>query len=308
MTVTLSSIMATSRRWVFTLNNPTQDEKTFLNTKFEDRNIFKYAVYGNEIGQNGTPHLQGFFVLSSPKRLAGVRTLLSDRAHFEAAVASSEQAADYCKKDGDFIEFGTLPNERGRRRDLEEFYEWGDSFTVTNGRPPGSPEIAKQFPSQYLRYPRAVALFAHRADPVVLREGEPSPWQTALAAELDGEADDRSVIFYVDPEGGKGKTWFQQWYLSLHHKKTQVLSIGKRDDLAYAINETKSVFLFNIPRDGMQFVQYTIFEQLKDKMVFSNKYQSRLKLLRSAVHVVVFCNELPDMTKMSEDRYVIRNL
>lgn len=113
-------------------------------------------------------------------------------------------------------------------------------------------------------------------------------------------------MFYVDPEGGKGKSWFQAWYLTKHPETTQVLSGGKRDDIAHSIDQSKSVFFFNIPRGGMEFLQYTILEQLKDQMVFSPKYNSQMKFLSKTPHVLVFCNEQPDLNKMTEDRYTIR--
>jgi hypothetical protein len=114
-------------------------------------------------------------------------------------------------------------------------------------------------------------------------------------------------MFYVDDEGGKGKSWFQAWYLTKNPEKTQVLSAGKRDDIAHTIDKTKSVFFFNIPRGGMEYLQYPILEQLKDRMVFSPKYNSTMKFLTAVPHVVVFCNEHPDMNKMSLDRYIIIN-
>ena len=55
-------------------------------------------------------------------------------------------------------------------------------------------------------------------------------------------------------------------------------------------------------------MQYTILEQLKARMVFSPKDNSRTMILRSKVPVVVFCNEEPDFNKMTEGRYNIKRL
>ena len=86
---------------------------------------------------------------------------------------------------------------------------------------------------------------------------------------------------------------------------TQRLSVGKRDDVAYALDVSKSIFLFDIPREQLQYLQYSVLESLKDQCVFSPKYESLSKVLPNPVHVVVFTNEEPDMTKMTEDRYEI---
>lgn len=296
----------TSRRWCFTYNNYDAAVERLIVAFFEHEDV-TYGIYGRELAPGtGTPHLQGFVVLRRPQRLSFLRNRLGNRGHYERTVSSSHDAAEYCKKDGDYVEVGQVPTDQGRRRDLDEFLEWGTEFIQRRGRAPTSPEIARERPHEYLRYPRAINLFANRAPPAVLREGVPRGWQLELAEELDAPADDRRVIFYVDPEGGKGKSWFQQWYFTKNPEKTQILSIGKRDDLTYMINPLCSVFFFNIPRQGMQFLQYVVLEQLKDRLVHSHKYQSRIKVLMRNSHVVVFSNEAPPLDTMSEDRYDIR--
>jgi hypothetical protein len=144
---------------------------------------------------------------------------------------------------------------------------------------------------------------------LVLDDAELNDWQRVLHDALrTNDPGDRAILFYVDEEGGKGKTWFQRYMVSKYPNDTQVLSIGKRDDVAHALDQTKKIFLFNVPRGGMEFFQYTTVEQLKDRMVFSPKYDSKTKIWREKVHVVVFCNEEPDMAKMTADRYIIMNI
>ena len=292
-----------SRRWCFTLNNPTDAEKALL-----DAYECVYLVYGNEVGANGTPHLQGFIIFNQGKRLTTLKNALGQRYHFEPTRGTSLQAADYCKKDGNFVERGTFPGASGRRTDIDLILAWLDEFIADNGRSPSAREVATLQPKALLRYRNFMELCRLKAPPVVIREGEPRPWQRDLAAELDGPADDRSIIFYVDEDGGKGKTWFQQWYLSGHFEDAQILGVGPRADMAYAVDPDKRVFFINVPRLGMEFLQYSILEQLKDRMVFSTKYTSEMKVLRNNVHVVVFCNEMPDMDKMSADRPIIRGI
>ena len=113
------------------------------------------------------------------------------------------------------------------------------------------------------------------------------PWQRELCEELEDDPDDRTIIFYSDPEGAQSKSWFTRWY---HDKygDTQLLRVGKRDDLAHAIDPSKRVFFFDVPRGQLEYFQYNILEQLKDKFVFSPKYNSRNKVLEKVPHVVVF--------------------
>lgn len=293
-------LMSVSRRYVFTLNNPTPEDVEFYNVQLQQPNV-RYAVYGNELGASGTPHLQGFVIFTGTQRFNAVRQFLR-RAHVESARGTSVQARDYCKKDGDFREFGEFPQESGRRTDLDALVAWSDEFTRDNGRPPSSPEIAKEHPYGYLKYPRFVRMCEHRCSRVI-QLGTYNDWQTALSEKLLGDADPRKIDFMVDEDGGKGKTWFCRKFYSVNSSITQILSGGKRDDLAHYLDPTKKVFLFNIPRGGMEYLSYNLLEQLKDKLVFSGKYNSSMKVLTDVPHVVVFSNEKPDENKLSRDRF-----
>lgn len=292
-----------SRRWVFTLNNPTDDEEQHLGDLCNGDSI-TYAVFGRETGDSGTPHLQGFIIFPTPKRLSAVRTAVSLRGHYEPARGTSSQASLYCKKDNDFEEFGSLPDEQGKRTDIERYVEW----VKLQANDPSTTAIALEFPGLWLRYGNKLQQLAviHRPKPVLV-DGHLRDWQIALGMSLEADAEDRKVLFIVDPDGGKGKSWFVRYMLT-NRDDAQKLSIGKRDDISYAIDEFKRIFLFDVPRGSMEYLNYNIFEQLKDQLVFSVKYESRTKILRQKVHVIVFCNEEPDMNKMTGDRYVIINI
>jgi len=192
---------------------------------------------------------------------------------------------------------------------IDLFIDWVQRFCMENGRAPAESEYGKEFPQLFVQYRNNLAsLVSFYAPSPDLEDGVLKEWQLELLGVLSCEANDREILFMVDPQGGAGKTWFQRYMLTSHSEKTQVLSVAKRDDIAHAIQEDKCIFLFNVPRGGMEFMQYTILEQLKDRMVFSPKYNSRTKILRSKVHVVVFCNEEPDYNKMTSDRYDVKRL
>lgn len=299
------------KRWCFTLNNPAAGAaQIWANLGAHDS--VAYLTYGREIAPTtGTPHHQGFILFKSNKRFGAVRRLCPDGTHIELARGSTEQCILYCQKDGDFEEFGERPtNQQGRRSDIERFVEWLDSFEAENGRAPTSPEIAREQPIAYLRYPRATRLANRRAKRVDLfgaGEVELRPWQAELAEELNGDPDDRKIRFIVDEEGANGKTWFQQWYFS-KNDDVQILGVGKRDDVAHAVLVSTRVFFFAVPRGGMEYFQYSVVEMLKDRIIFSPKYASETKLLHRVPHVVVFCNEEPDYTKLTEDRFAVTRL
>lgn len=296
--------MSQSRRWCFTLNNYTSGERDLIKSVFESEHV-KYGIYGQETGDSGTPHLQGFVVFESNKRLAAVKNLLSTRAHFEVARGTSGQASEYCKKEADYVEIGQLPVEQGKRSDIIKFKEW----IMEQPTAPTERDVAEHYPALYLRYrSSAMSMVRLLAAGPTLVSGQFREWQSGLNEQLELDPDDRTIAFYVDENGGKGKSWFVRYYISKHGDKTQRLSVGKRDDIAYCIDTTKSIFLFDIPRGCMQYLQYPILEQLKDQMIFSPKYESCSKIIPHKVHVVVFSNEEPDRTLMTHDRYKITHL
>lgn len=104
------------RGWCYTLNNYTDGDKDKVWMAPS-----KYHVQGFEKGESGTPHIQGYVEFKTVKALSAVRKF-APKAHWEPRKGSPQQAADYCKKDGDFREEGKLPRQ-GQRTDLIELKE-----------------------------------------------------------------------------------------------------------------------------------------------------------------------------------------
>lgn len=109
------------RGWCFTLNNYTDAEQKDLRALGDDART-TYLVFGRETGEQGTPHLQGYVHFSSGVSLQTAKRRISGRAHLEAARGRPEEAAGYCKKDGDFEEYGVCP-VAGKRNDLHSARE-----------------------------------------------------------------------------------------------------------------------------------------------------------------------------------------
>jgi hypothetical protein len=101
-----------SRRWVFTLNNYAEQERLDLLNQ-----TCKYCVIGKEVGENGTPHLQGYIYFVEHKSLRALKSL-NNRAHWENAMGTAQENYAYCTKEGNFEERGVMPatqEEKGKK-------------------------------------------------------------------------------------------------------------------------------------------------------------------------------------------------
>ncbi len=96
-----------SKHWCFTINNWTSEDGAKL-----DNNLakFEYFVVGKEVGEDGTPHIQGYAVFKNRQYMTAVKKVFP-RAHLEIKSAKSTfaECIDYCKKDGDYQEHGIAP-------------------------------------------------------------------------------------------------------------------------------------------------------------------------------------------------------
>lgn len=137
-----------AKHWVFTVNNYTDACEAALRSAFDAGGI-SYFVYGRERGENDTPHLQGFVSFSSKKKFTVAKAAVGSRAHLEIARGTPEQAACYCKKDGDFVEFGECPTGRGHRTDLDVI-----GGLLADGA--SIDEIRSQYPGTYLKHRRSI--------------------------------------------------------------------------------------------------------------------------------------------------------
>lgn len=107
--------MSIAKRWCFTINNPTDQDKFWCDDEEENSKTFQYIIVQEEQGhEEETKHWQGFLILKDKKRLTWLKNHVNARAHWEVAKGTNEQARDYCRKDDTYTgglryEFGALP-------------------------------------------------------------------------------------------------------------------------------------------------------------------------------------------------------
>jgi len=103
-----------SRSWCFTVNNFTAADW------FSVKAMCTPAAYGiceEEVGDKGTPHLQGYVRFPNAKTMQQMRKFVP-RAHLEVAKGNDAQNRLYCSKSGtNVFEIGVV-GEQGKRSDL----------------------------------------------------------------------------------------------------------------------------------------------------------------------------------------------
>ena len=87
--------IAPSKRWCFTLNNYTDIEVQELSSKVPI--LCDKYICGFEIGEEGTPHIQGF--LSFIKKCRPKSHFKNDRIHWEKTRGSLSDNTNYCSKE-----------------------------------------------------------------------------------------------------------------------------------------------------------------------------------------------------------------
>lgn len=291
-----------SKNWCFTLNNYTEDDVSRLKNLVSTNSRISYIIFGKEVAETGTPHLQGFVSCKVKTRLINIKDILGSNPHLQPAkkvIAS----ITYCKKEGDWVEFGSMSQKAGSRTDIDDFKE-----SVKEGML-NFKDIREKHAEVYAKYPRFCIEYVKDNMPKVKIPDHPlRPWQQHLDNLLSEEPNRRTIIFVVDITGNSGKSWFADWYQSKSEDSCQVITPSNTRDMTFALNLQLRVLFMDAPRSKQHhFIQYDFLENLKNGRVFQEKYEAGMKFYEP-MHIVVLMNEEPDMTKLSRDRYKIINI
>lgn len=240
-----------ARYWCFTWNKYPKNYYDLIDPVFQDH---KWIV-GEEVGESGTPHLQGYIEFDKKKRPASLG--LPKQIHWEKCKGNRLQNVRYCSKEGKFC--GNL------------------------------------------RPPREVRF------PVMDKQ-----WEKDILNIIKSEPDDRTIHWYWSEQGNMGKTTFTKYMMAKH--EAIVLS-GKGADVRNgALTWLKDkgyypeICIFPIPRSfNSDYLSYEAIENVKDACFYSGKYEGGA-VCEPCPHLFVFANFPPDESRMSADRWVIRNI
>nr|CCK33168.1 replication associated protein [Gossypium darwinii symptomless alphasatellite] len=240
-------------------------------------------------------HLQGYLQLKTKKSLSAVKSLFGDlNPHLEKQRARrTDEARDYCMKEetrvsGPF-EFGDYcPSGSHKRRQRESVIR--------------SPvRMAEENPSVFRRVKAKIAEEEFQKTAHEIQISNLKSWQLRLKTLLERAPDDRTIFWVYGPDGGEGKSTFAR---DLYRSGTWFYTRGgSADNVAYQyIGQLGNNIVFDIPRDKKDYLQYSLIEMFKDRLIVSNKYEPLMAPLINCIHVVVMSNFFPDFEKISQDR------
>lgn len=165
----------TYRNICFTLNNYSDQEYEQISKIDIIANKIRYIIVAKEIGESGTPHLQGYIEYNTTIRMSGIKKQISNRIHIEERKGTSEQALMYCKKDGNFIEQGEpkltknkltdKAGDQGRRQDLLNIWQ-----SIKQGF--SQSELLETYPIEYAKYGKAIDKYYTINEPARDRNSE----------------------------------------------------------------------------------------------------------------------------------------
>lgn len=246
-----------SKHWFLTLNNYSKEDIIVFSS---DSSIERYC-FQEEIGDSGTPHLQGHFEFKKKIRPLGhFKDMLSNHPRWEKT-KHRRAAIEYCSK---------LDSRNGKT-------------------------YIKGFPKSLFRKIN------------VLSEDNLYDWQKEVLSIVREVPDDRTIHWYWDVSGGKGKSALVKYLVVNEHA---IKVSGKGSDIKYMLAKCElppDIVIYDIPRQSKNYVNYAVMEEIKDEVFCSSKYES-LMIQMPAPHVICFANFEPDFGMMSVDRWKVTKL
>ncbi len=251
-----------AKRWCFTLNNYTEEEISAIVEQFKE--FTDCAFFSQEVGEEGTPHLQGYVEFIVQRRPMSVIDCTT-RIHWGdkdgkpcTRKATREKNLKYCIKDGDLV------------------FSWG------------LPKPLKTLGIDEMHYYQSGLLELIEVEPndrdIIWLYGGKNIGKTAILRYICIKKE--GVILPV----------------SKRHALSQVMKIetgrsAHKEDPIYCMNLTADESHYQ------KHEMFSILEAVKDR-IFSAAFgtESNGMCIFNTRHIVVMANEPPDFTKTEIDR------
>lgn len=134
-------------------------------------------------------------------------------------------------------------------------------------------------------------------------------WQNDIIDIIKGKPHDRKVYWFWSESGNVGKSTFVK-HLCMNYNAI-LLTKGKYNDICNLIYKANmsinNIVVFDLPRNNGNAISYDAIESIKNGMITNMKYETGFSVFPPP-HVIVFANDPPDESKLSKDRWVIKEL
>lgn len=299
-----------------------------VGTKITNKTKVTYARFQQEkCPDSGKGHIQWYIQFAAQVEWKKQKEWLTKAgfgtAHFEICKGSSDANDAYCSKEesrvpggraGQHGELRSVAGAKGQgsREDLKKLKTAVDEGASWRGLLDdhfGTCARHPAFIKDYIDLKRGEELRAKLK--TALSGSTLRGWQSQLLTTVMAAPDTRTVMWYWETVGFAGKSFMAE-YLDVMHDSLVIQSMKKADMLhliSKRLTGLKTV-VFDLSRtseDGAVAVVYEVAELLKNGYICSGKYDSA-SLRFAPPHVVVFANFAPDESKLSADRWHIKNI
>jgi len=158
-------------------------------------------------------------------------------------------------------------------------------------------------------------LWKHRPYTIPPLEYRLNTWQDELFTRLQNP-DFRKIEWWWEPDGNVGKSTFVKYMLRNFPEKATFFDSLSYKDVSYAMVELfgkqqwkGNTIIVDLGRDYQEWdTFYRTLEMMKNGFAKSSKYAGGWFMVDWPLNIIVFANFLPDLNKMSLDRWNIRRI
>lgn len=203
-----------SRNWCFTIHDWDKMDPHVISDMKRELSAAQYWVMGKEVcPTTGRKHLQGFVRYTNAVYWSRIQKALNGtKAHIEWCRGDAEQNEKYCKKDGDFEEWGAAPISRKRKGEQGAEAQKQKWANIVQAAKKGKwQELEDEYPREFITSFRT--LKAMRADSINVKEtiqGELEHewlWGESGAGKSSRARREHPDLYLKDVDGDTAKWW-----------------------------------------------------------------------------------------------------
>jgi len=292
-----NNLVSPAKKWCFTLNNYTENDIKYM---IEQSAAFGRIIFETEVGDEGTPHLQGFVKFHNKKRPLSI---YKNECLHTAEESPTGKAGwiDWSKAKGTEIDSWFYCTEDYRAKK-----PWARLFH--NHYPEFEKWLKEILRSHKTLGQKRVAICKYTYS-------ELKPHQkNVVDLILDTEPDDRTIHVNWSKEFKTGKTTTMRYLLINHPELVLQIPSGKSSDIINCIiqadmDRVKAV-LINLVGADSEGYPIEALEQIKDACVACGKYKGGAKTF-AYVHIFIFANKPPEkqiFEIIDENRWIITEI